>query len=221
MLEVDSRSSTRFVFEFRALSTVHGILDGAAAELGALGDICLPNCGLCCMENTVRVLECEAAYVVSTLLSDAYKLRKVFNIAAGWLRESEGFDMRPPSALTPDERFREYVKAVSSPCPFLAWDKQCIIHEARPTVCRAYGVTRVTGPECPRHLSKMRPMPYIGGEPEAQLKAIMGKISKGATSGLLPMLVLLAGDPRRLNRLIRQGVPAGSCCCEAMICPVS
>ena len=55
----------------------------------------------------------------------------------------------------------------------------------------------------------MRPMPYIGGEPEAQLKAIMGKISKGATSGLLPMLVLLAGDPRRLNRLIRQGVPAG------------
>ena len=209
MRAVDSRSSTRFIAEFQFLSVVHGILEGAAAELGALGDICLPNCARCCMDNTVRVLECEAAYVVSVLLSKPYKLRKVLDIAAGWLQQSEGFDTRPPSALTDEERFREYAKAVSAPCPFLTRDKLCLIHEARPVVCRAYGVTRATGPECPRPLSKMRPVPYIGGEPEARLKDIMGRVSKDATSGLLPTLVLLAADPRRMNRLIRQGVPAG------------
>jgi hypothetical protein len=55
----------------------------------------------------------------------------------------------------------------------------------------------------------MRPVPYIGGEPEAHIKAIMGHLSKGATSGLLPTMLLLAAEPKRLNRLVHQGVPAG------------
>jgi len=117
--------------------------------------------------------------------------------------------MRPPSAMSNDERFREYVKSTSSSCPFLDGDKLCIIHDARPVVCRAYGVTRTTGPECPRPISKMRPVPYIGGAPEARIKDIMGNLSKGATTGLLPTLILLAADPKRMNRVIQQGVPAG------------
>ena len=209
MVAVHSRPGTRFIAEFQLLSVAHGILESAAAELGALGDICLPNCGLCCMENTVRVLECEAAYVISVLLPQPDKLRKVLNIAAGWLQESKGFDMRPPSVMSNEERFREYVKSVSAPCPFLTDDKQCLIHDARPTVCRAYGVTRTTGPECRRPLSMKRPVPYVGGVPEARIKDIVGKLSKGAASGLLPMLLLQAADPKRLNYLIQQGVPAG------------
>jgi Fe-S-cluster containining protein len=204
-----SRSSTRFIAEFQLLSVAHGILESAAAELGALGDICLPNCGVCCTQNVARVLECEAAYVVSVLLPQPGKLRKVIEIAAGWLQESKGFDMRPPSVMSNDERFGEYVKSVAAPCPFLCEDKQCLIHEARPVVCRAYGVTRTTGPECHRPLSMKRPVPYIGGVPEARIKDIMGKLSKGATTGLLPTLILLAADPKRVDRLIKQGVPAG------------
>jgi len=209
MVAVYSRPGTRFIAEFQLLSVAHGILESAAAELGALGDICLPNCGLCCMDNTVRVLECEAAYVISVLLPQPGKLRKVIDIAAGWLQESEGFDMRPPSAMSSDERFREYVKSASSPCPFLCADKQCLIHDARPVVCRAYGVTRTTGPECHRPLSMKRPVPYIGGVPEARIKDIMGNLSRGATTGLLPTLILLAADPKRVDRMIKQGVPAG------------
>lgn len=191
------------------LSNAHKILDAAAAELGTLGEICLSNCGRCCADNTIRVLECEAAYAVSVLVSQPHKLRKVLDIAAGWLQESKGFDMRPPGAMSPDERFREYVKSVSAPCPFLDAAKLCLLYEARPVVCCAYGVTRTTGPECPRKISKMRPVPYIGGEPEAKLKAIMGQLSKTATSGLLPTMLLLAAEPKRLNRLVLQGVPAG------------
>lgn len=204
-----SGTSTRFIAEFQALVSVHHILDDAAAELGALGEICLPNCGRCCMDNTIRVLECEAAYTVSLLLPQPYRLRKVIDIAAGWLQESEGFDMRPPGAMRPEEQFQEYVKAVSGRCPFLSDDKLCLIHDARPVVCHAYGVTRTTGPECPRPLSMMRPVPYIGGVPEGRIKQIMGNLSRGATTGLLPTLLLMAADPKRLNRQINQGVPAG------------
>ena len=59
-------------------------------------------------------------------------------------------------------------------------------------------------------MSKMRPVvPYIGGVPEARIKDIMGNLSRGATTGLLPTLILLAADPKRVDRLIKQGVPAG------------
>ncbi len=203
------RPTPKFLAEFQQLAVVHRVLEGAAGELGTLGDICLPNCGRCCMDNTVRVLECEAAYVVSTLMSEPHRLRTVLSIAAGWLQEWTGFDRRPPSGLSQEELFGEYVKAASSPCPFLSAAKGCLIYEGRPVVCRAYGVTRTTGPECPRSMSKMRPVPYIGGQPEARVKGIMGRLSRGATSGLLPTLVLLAAEPQRARRLIDQGVPAG------------
>lgn len=203
------RLATRFITEFERLSVAHKILEDAATELGAIGEVCLPNCARCCMDNTVRVLESEAAYVVSVLLAEPHKLRKVVAIAAGWLQETQGYDMRPPSVLTPDERWREYMRAVSAPCPFLTGDKGCLIYDARPVVCHAYGVTRTTGPECPRPLSKMRPVPYVGGVPEVRIKSIMGQLSKEATSGLLPTLVLIAAEPKRVNRLVMQGVPAG------------
>jgi Fe-S-cluster containining protein len=117
--------------------------------------------------------------------------------------------MRPPGALTDAERFAEYVKATSSPCPLLTQEKTCLMHDARPVVCRAYGVMRTTGPECPRPMSKVRVQPYIGGQAEADWLSIMRRLAKGATSGLLPTMILLAADPKRLNKLVHQGVPAG------------
>lgn len=205
-----ARPTPKFLAEFQQLTVVHRILEAAAQELGTLGHVCMPNCGRCCLDNTVRILECEAAYVVSGLLAQPGRLRRVLSIAAGWLQESAGFDRRPASSLSQQELYGEYVKAVSAPCPFLSTDKGCLIYEVRPVVCRAYGVTRTTGPECPRPISQMRPAaPYIGGEPEAKVKSIMGALSRGATSGLLPTLVLLVAEPQRARRLVDQGAPAG------------
>ena len=71
-----NRQPPKFLAEFQQLAVVHRTLDAAALELGILGQICLTNCARCCMDNTVRVLESEAAYVVSVLLAQPHRLSR-------------------------------------------------------------------------------------------------------------------------------------------------
>ncbi len=129
--------------------------------------LCVSNCGLCCKTNTVLALGVEADYAASTLVNMGPLARgKVLDRIRNWLLEPALYTIWPGGGEhieTPlrdlqanqieSERRRlalEISVMVRGPCPLLDEDMQCMVHEARPLVCRAYGVTRLPGTYCLR-----------------------------------------------------------------------
>jgi Fe-S-cluster containining protein len=114
--------------------------------------ICQPDCGRCCAENSISCYGFEAEYVGSCLIG-AGLLKEGLDRARAWLTEPGQWTYGSKLNL---EKLKELVpelrRASLSPCCFLMDDKKCMIWNSRPMVCRAYGVTRMPGPICPRRL---------------------------------------------------------------------
>jgi Fe-S-cluster containining protein len=136
------------------LEKVHRGYDSAASEVSkATGArLCVPGCGLCC-HNSVLALGIEAELAASWLLGQPKLFDRVMDACYEWLTRPGKYtyggklDYERWQELLP-----EYESVLREPCPFLLEDRSCLIHWARPLVCRAYGVTRMPAPNCPRPL---------------------------------------------------------------------
>lgn len=149
-------SSDKLVASYIKLQQVHWAFGIAEQELvnsrGA--PICISGCGICCEVNTPSAWEVEAHYAVSTLLG-AGKLQRVAQLAEGWLLERSAkvttYGLKGRVSGEAWKSLWGEVKALlQEPCPFLTSDKECVLWDVRPLVCRAYGVTRLPGMECRR-----------------------------------------------------------------------
>ena len=162
---------------FKRLKNIHRALDLAKETLEEQikTPICLPNCGRCCEHNTPIMTTIEAMYAIS-LLTGRGKIGIATDITQSWLIERNpavstynGMPHGQPS----DQIMAEWRAVRQSRCPFLDANKGCFIHEARPLVCRTYGVTRdpssvyVGDYGCPRPLGvgeTSTSYAYISGE---------------------------------------------------------
>ncbi len=124
--------------------------------------ICKSNCGKCCEVTTVTAWDVETHFIVSWLLGQEQQKRdELLSICEGWLLDhNPALFTYGMSGVLNEDQWRKLKPEVDfltycSSCPMLTGDKQCLIHDAAPLVCRAYGVTRMPGLICPRPLSKL------------------------------------------------------------------
>lgn len=143
---------------FVELSALHQVFHAAQGHLEKkLGvPICIPTCGACCQVNVPGCMVIEGANIVSHLIGQG-RLAAVAQVAEDWLlarHKEAGIYRGMPVGLVPQDIKREELALTQSRCPFLAaQDLKCMIHDTRPLVCRAYGVTR--DPEgCPRPMGR-------------------------------------------------------------------
>ena len=115
--------------------------------------LCMPKCGKCCEINTPMWTTIEAIHAIS-VLSGRAKIAKMTSIAEGWLveRDTSLSYNGMITGLVPAKITEEWRRVSRSRCPFLAYDKSCLVHEVRPLVCQAYGVTVDSSEICPRKL---------------------------------------------------------------------
>ncbi len=141
--------SLALVQAYSGLEKVYAGFEGAALEVIAAkaAPICVDGCGVCCEINTPYCWDIEASYIISNLLSEG-KLAWALNACQSWLLDRDGgLTLYGPRAdmVSIEGRTRAIAEArlaARRPCPFLS-DKRCAIHQVRPLVCRAYGVTRL------------------------------------------------------------------------------
>lgn len=138
---------------FRKLHQFHKAFDEAESRLETtIGrPACISGCGRCCSTTSCMVIEAIDAV---SILTGTGKLKKAVAIAEGWLlerhNEAPSYEgMLAGCFISPKIR-DEFAALNRLPCPFLLETKQCFIHEARPIVCRAYGVTRSSMGLCQR-----------------------------------------------------------------------
>ncbi len=139
---------------FSQLEVIHLGYSIAASQIeAALGrSICMENCGQCCTTNSVVTLGLEAEYVASWLAGRPDLHYQIMDACREWLtrpgRYTFGKGFSQEWFASPQGQ-RELLQAAGEPCPFLDTDKKCMIHPARPLVCRAYSVLHQS-PDCPR-----------------------------------------------------------------------
>jgi len=141
-----------------ALDRVYASFGEAARRVeAATGQpICVPDCGMCCKDNTIHCYGVEAEYIASFLLGTPARLKLALDACRDWLtRPRKSGQWTYGRKVTPELWQQlvdkgELMAALTEPCPFLLDDKKCLIHDCRPAVCRAYGVTRLPGKDCPR-----------------------------------------------------------------------
>jgi len=206
------------------LEKVHRGFAEASEELSqTLGvDLCVSNCGRCC-QNVVAVWGIEALYLVSWLTGSGM-LSRIVGLAEDWLLEPvPGVNTivtiaRQGQRLSEEERkdlSPELETLMHTPCPFLS-NNSCLIYEARPIVCRAFGVTRMASKDCPRPLGHGEfegVRAYYGGNGQQRLKAEIGVMLATVKdiqpfmcqSGLLPTMLYRAIRGNKLTQLVAEG----------------
>jgi Fe-S-cluster containining protein len=208
---------------YKALKMVHLGYDLAAGQLSKqLGvPLCVENCGLCCQINVVCAYGIEAAYAVSNIATDLSTFKLITDRAEGWLREN--YPSAPtkipvvggePIALTSGLN-KEIDVLAEGQCPFYDSNtKLCLIHQYRPLVCRAFGVTRVAHKDCRRPESPCehgQKLAYFGGLGATAIKDVLDKLLEewptaiGAKSGFFPSLILAIAQPARYRKLAMSG----------------
>ncbi len=125
--------------------------------------ICIPGCGKCCEVMSVTVWDVEANFILSWLIGlGGKKMQEFLSICEGWLLDHDAhlttYGIKP--GLLTKEQFIQLKPQVDylisqSPCPMLTAQKECLVYDARPWICRAYAVTRMPGRMCNRPLSRM------------------------------------------------------------------
>ena len=142
---------------FARLRVIHRLFDEAEFWLiNQLGTpTCVPNCGLCCEHNTVTCHSIEASLMISFMVGQAHT--EYVDAARSWLIDKDPmvsiYEGIPTGVITGKLR-EEWNYLTSRPCIFLNNEASCVLHRARPFVCRAYGVTKLPGLYCPRPLGK-------------------------------------------------------------------
>jgi Fe-S-cluster containining protein len=146
----------------KAFGMLHGIRSGFTGAAQYLetemlhGPSCIENCGKCCQHNTVKCTTIEAIDAVSMLTGQG-KLQSVLNACESWLLEgNEGlsFDGMLAGVFVSPKIKEQYEYVTRGQCPFLNSQMRCDVHNVRPMVCHAYGVTRAITNFCPRPLAK-------------------------------------------------------------------
>lgn len=140
--------------ELRSLQQVFDAATGVLEDsLGA--PVCIRKCGYCCINNTPMASIMEGINLVSINAFQSKKLKKLVEVAEGWLLEPHNNTVYKgvPFGFQAGEIMEDWTRTVHSQCPYMEENKDCILYENRPLVCRAYGVFRdVEG--CPRPLGK-------------------------------------------------------------------
>lgn len=139
--------------QLQAYGHLEGLFTGL--ELGALeiqqvigNPICVEKCGLCCQVNTPVVTELEADYIIGTYGANP-KFKALVHRNLEWMTDPVyGSENSDPGSLQ-----QKADKLANKRCPFLEPDMSCAIHDARPAICRAYGVTVAANDWCERPLS--------------------------------------------------------------------
>lgn len=141
---------------FIQLHAIQREFDNSAADLEkAIGTSICVNCGHCCSVNTPSWMTIEALNAVSVYAGRLAEFQQAAAAAEGWLLDREKFKVFEgvPIGFPKADLTQEWHRAQSSPCPFMV-QKRCLIYEARPLSCRAYGVFRKAGDLCRRHPGK-------------------------------------------------------------------
>lgn len=125
--------------------------------------ICVPNCGICCETTCPSASGLEGKYAAEWLSKQKPEFyEEVIKRCEAWLVKDEEyiklFGGIGTTRLTAEGIDRINLEAaflvMKTSCPFLTEDKRCLIHLARPLVCRLYGITRIPGPACQRPYGK-------------------------------------------------------------------
>lgn len=198
---------------FRVLHEIHKLFDRAAAQLeGDIGTSLCQGCGSCCSVNTPTWMTIEALNAVSVMVGlPAY--RQAVSIAEGWLLDRENLKLFAgnPTGFMSQQLHEEWTQVTMSPCPFMV-QKRCLIYEARPLTCRAYGVTRTPGGSCQRHVGK--------GETLTQRRWASGQFIKEVVDefkadlrernpywvhrGQVPTLLYRSAEEKKLRQYIKE-----------------
>lgn len=203
----------------KTLEKIHKLLKRAEKEFTrSIGvPVCVPNCGKCCEMNSISIRGVEARYLSLWLKKQKPEFQKeVLDACKRWLFEAFekvgtkyglGTVGMPPNVI--DQLNQEVVwLAQKSGCPMLTEDKRCLIWPARPIVCQAYGITRVTPIDiCQRPLGKIEEGPYrayLRNETTDKIKDAIDQLKREImetcyiqTSGFIASMILLEMEPQK------------------------
>ena len=202
----------------KAFRKLHKFQDGFSGAASCLEQmigrpICISNCGLCCQHNTPMCMTIEAMNAISILVGDS-RYKKIISTAEGWLlerhKEAPSYNGMLSGCFVNSE-IRDQIEAIRVlPCPFLAENKECVLHDARPLVCQAYGVTRAGSGFCPRPPGKgetLTQLMYIKSpELHADLHNFKEHYQKEHPEwvifGFLPAVIYRAAKEKEFRQLI-------------------
>lgn len=201
------------------LETVHKGFEEAAQQLSKhLGvPLCVESCGLCCI-NVPVAYELEVAYAYSSLLGKGFD--EALSRAEGWLLDRSNltiYEGVPVGIIT--GRLREDYDALhATQCPFLDRDKRCIVYEARPLPCRAYGVSRMPAPNCKRPLGKReddRARAIFGGNGAQQLRKMLDMLLENIPeiwkiNSFFPTMLFRQAKPDKFQQMIENNLIASA-----------
>ncbi len=208
---------------FMGLHLIQKAFDQAALDLqDQLGVSLCRNCGECCEHNTPVWMAIEALNAVSVLAGRPV-YRQAVSAAEGWLLDRgrltvfEGVPIGAPSSRLIDELHL----ITNGPCPFRS-NGGCLIYEARPLTCRAFGVTRESANYCRRPFGKGETVTYRRWISDPCLrqavdyyKAVIGKRNPSwLQHGQVPTLLYRAAREPKFRTLIKDNRIASAKLCS-------
>ena len=175
-------------------------------------ETCVSGCGKCCKTNTPTCRIIEAIYAISVLTGTG-KLKKAVSLAEGWLlekhKETPSYDGRPTGFASP-RIHQEWLDIRLTRCPFLQEDMRCFIHQGRPLVCRAFGVTFTGEETCDRPPGRGETLtqhefvnsPKLRDAVNAFWDDCKQRKPEWAISGFIPTLLYRAAEPDKFKKMV-------------------
>lgn len=131
-----------------AIHAAYKVAQGRCEQLTGV-PICKQGCGMCCQNAVPLALGAEAEYVSSWAVGEAI-LPAILDRCRDWLTRGTYIKGNRVGKNAGPKLAAELTEALSERCPFLLDNADCMIHWARPVVCRSYGVTHLPNYWCPR-----------------------------------------------------------------------
>lgn len=175
---------------------------------------CVRGCGVCCKNAVPLAIGVEAEYVSSWAVGQDL-LPDILDRCRDWLtRGRYTMGTKVNSELWESLR-GEFTEALSERCPFLKDDMDCLIHWARPSVCRAYGVTHLPDYWCTRPTgigeSRDAQVTFDAMTPSNPVKSMWDRLrasiveSRFSREGFLPLMIFERFKPDELAGLMDDG----------------
>lgn len=193
------------------LLTLHRAFDYAQGTLEShlRVPVCV-GCGACCEGNVPGTMIIEAINMVSTLMGRP-SFKRAVDAAEDWLLEKHSFAAiyrGMPLGVVPRDIHEEIAAVSKSRCPFLS-EKRCIVHECRPLVCMAFGVTR-QAEGCGRPLGGNETMTTRATFDATELRKLVHTFKEKHGSrkpewvirGFVPALLYRAAEPARFRAYV-------------------
>lgn len=198
---------------YHLLRQAHQLWDAAADSLyRAVGvPLCVEKCGRCCEVTVPVAIDLEADYAVSILLGLPTSQQIIATLEA-WLTEfdvARGITTPVGHPITVEKQMAEGEAVQGSCCPLLGADKKCLLYEARPLGCRAYGVTTAPHQFCRRpHLlgAAMNSNLYcLQGQAVLQMNTKVEPFQRAsrAVSGFFPSLIFSKVREAQFRELVQ------------------